>query len=332
MIEILSYPFMQRALIAALLTGLIAPAIGTYIVQRRLSLLGDGLGHVAIAGVGLAFLTGTAPVPLAVAVCVAGAVLVEVLRQQGKATGDVGLAVLFYGGLAAGVFMSGIAGVGAGGLSQYLFGSLTTVSTPDLIQVAILAVVVLVPTIGLAPRLFAVATDEDFARTQGLRVRVYNLMIVILAAITVTLAMRTVGLLLVSALMVIPVAAARNLVTGFTAGLVAAIGVGVTVSVGGAAGSFYANAAPGAFIVLLAIAVFALSWPVAALLARRRRGMPVLPHDDDDQLPVPHLVTDAHPHRHQPGCGHLAVQHGDHTDFVHEGHRHAPHADHYDEH
>ena len=97
MIEILSYPFMQRALIAALLTGLIAPAIGTYVVQRRLSLLGDGLGHVALAGVGLALLTGTAPIPLAVAACVAGAVIVEVLRQRGKATGDVGLAVLFYG-------------------------------------------------------------------------------------------------------------------------------------------------------------------------------------------------------------------------------------------
>ena len=81
---------MQRALLAALLTGLIAPAIGTYIVQRRLSLLGDGLGHVAIAGVGLALLTGQAPVPVAVAVCVAGAVAVELLRQRGKATGDVG--------------------------------------------------------------------------------------------------------------------------------------------------------------------------------------------------------------------------------------------------
>ena len=92
--------------------GLIAPAIGTYIVQRRLSLLGDGLGHVAIAGVGLALLTGQAPVPWAVAVCVVGAVAVEILRQRGKATGDVGLAILFYGGLAAGVLMSGIAGQG----------------------------------------------------------------------------------------------------------------------------------------------------------------------------------------------------------------------------
>lgn len=331
MIEILSYPFMQRALLAALLTGLIAPAIGTYVVQRRLSLLGDGLGHVALAGVGLALLTGFAPIPIAVVACVAGAVVVEVLRQRGKATGDVGLAVLFYGGLAAGVFLSGISGVGAGGLAQYLFGSLTTVTPGDVKLIAVLAVVILVTTLGLAPQLYAVSTDEEFARTQGLPVRLYNITVVSLAAITVSLAMRTVGLLLVSALMVIPVAAARNLVRGFTATLLCAVGIGVATAVGGAAASFYANAAPGAFIVLLAIAVFMLSWPVSYLLRRRRAA--VLPElVDDDELVTPHTITESHPHRHAPGCGHPAVQHGDHTDFIHEGHRHAVHADHYDEH
>jgi len=331
-IEILSYPFMQRALIAALLTGLIAPAIGTYVVQRRMSLLGDGLGHVALAGVGLALLTGTAPIPIAVVACVAGAVLVEVLRQRGKASGDVGLAILFYGGLAAGVFLSGVSGVGAGGLVQYLFGSLSTVTTSDLRMVAALALVVLVPTLGLAPQLYAVSTDEEFARTQGLRVRLYHIAVVSLAAVTVALAMRTVGLLLVSALMVVPVAAARNLVRGFTAGLFCAVVIGVVTAVGGAVGAFYANAAPGAFIVLLAIAVFMLSWPLSYLL-RRRRTAAVLPEPvDDDELPAPHTVTESHPHRHAPGCGHPALQHGDHTDFIHEGHRHAAHADHYDEH
>ncbi len=269
MIDILGYPFMQRALLAALFTGLIAPAIGSYIVQRRLSLLGDGLGHVAIAGVGLALLTGRAPIPVAVGVCVAGAVLVEVLRQYGKATGDVGLAILFYGGLAAGVLMSGFAG-GTGALSQYLFGSLTSVTTKDLVLIGVLAVVVLVPTVGLAPQLFAVSADEDFARVLGLKVRVYNIIVVVLAAVTVSLSMRTVGLLLVSALMVVPVAAAQNLVPGFYAGLGCAMAIGVLVSVGGAAGSFYADAAPGALIVVLAIAVFAASWPVSALLRRRR--------------------------------------------------------------
>jgi zinc transport system permease protein len=332
MIEILSYPFMQRALIAALLTGLIAPAIGTYVVQRRLSLLGDGLGHVALAGVGLALLTGAAPIPIAVVTCVAGAVVVEILRQHGKATGDVGLAILFYGGLAAGVFLSGISGVGAGGLAQYLFGSLTTVTPSDLRLIAILAIVILVTALGLAPQLYAASTDEEFARTQGLRVRLYNIAVVSLAAVTVALAMRTVGLLLVSALMVVPVAAARNLVRGFTAGLLCAIGIGVATAVGGAAASFWVDAAPGAFIVLLAIGVFILSWPISYLL-RRRYAAAVLPEPvDDDELVSPHTVTENHPHRHAPGCGHPAVQHGDHTDFIHEGHRHAAHADHYDEH
>ena len=332
MIEILSYPFMQRALIAALLTGLIAPAIGTYVVQRRLSLLGDGLGHVALAGVGLALLTGTAPIPLAVVACIAGAVVVEILRQRGKASGDVGLAVLFYGGLAAGVFLSGISGVGAGGLAQYLFGSLTTVTRDDLILIGLLAVVILVITLGLAPQLYAVSTDEEFARTQGLRVRLYHIAVVSLAAVTVALAMRTVGLLLVSALMVVPVAAARNLVRGFTSGLGCAIAIGVATAVGGAAASFYVNAAPGAFIVLLAIAVFVLSWPLSHVI-RQRRAAAVLPEPvDDDELVAAHTVTESHPHRHAPGCGHQAVQHGDHTDFIHEGHRHAAHADHSDEH
>jgi zinc transport system permease protein len=332
MIEILSYPFMQRALIAALLTGLIAPAIGTYVVQRRLSLLGDGLGHVALAGVGLALLTGAAPIPIAVVTCVAGAAVVEILRQRGKATGDVGLAILFYGGLAAGVFLSGISGVGAGGLTQYLFGSLTTVTPGDLRLIAILAIVILVTAVGLAPQLYAASTDEEFARTQGLRVRLYHIAVVSLAAVTVALAMRTVGLLLVSALMVIPVAAARNLVRGFTAGLWCAIGIGVATAVGGAAASFWVDAAPGAFIVLLAIGVFIMSWPISYLL-RRRYAAAVLPEPvDDDELVSPHTVTEDHPHRHAPGCGHPAVQHGDHTDFIHEGHRHAAHADHYDEH
>lgn len=273
--EMLNYPFMQRALLAALLTGLMAPAIGTYIVQRRLSLLGDGLGHVAIAGVGLAVMTNTATMPVAIVVCVIGAVIVELLRQHGKASGDVGLAILFYGGLASGVLMAGVAGQGAGALSQFLFGSLTTVTASDVWFVVALAAIVLVVAVGLAPQLFAVTADEEYARVLGLKVRFYNLLIVVLAAVTVTVSMRTVGLLLVSALMVVPVAAANNIVPGFTAALLTAMGIGVLVALGGTVGSFYADAAPGALIVVLAIAAFIISWPVSALrtarIARRNR-------------------------------------------------------------
>jgi zinc transport system permease protein len=267
--EWLTMPFMQRAVIAAVLAGMSAPAIGTYVVHRRLALLGDGLGHVAIAGVGLALMTGTAPLPVAVVICLAGAGLIEWLRQHGKATSDIGLAVLFYGGLAAGVLMSSVAGVGAGGLSSYLFGSIITVSASDLWVILVLSLLVIAASIGLAPQLFAVCNDESFAHVVGLPVKVYNYLIVALAAITVTISMRTVGLLLVSALMVIPVASAQNIFHGFRASLFGAMGIGLVVSLAGVSGSYYADLAPGALIVVIAIAVFALSWPIAVLVHRR---------------------------------------------------------------
>lgn len=328
MIEMLSLPMMQRALMAAFLSGLMAPAIGTYIVQRRLSLLGDGLGHVAVAGVGLSFLTGTAPLPLAITVCVLGAVAVELLRQQGRATGDVGLAVLFYGGLASGVMMAGLGGQGTGALSQFLFGSLTTVSSADVQVVAVLAVIVLLFCVGLWPRLFAVSADEDFSRVLGLRVRWLNLLVVVLAAITVTMSMRTVGLLLVSAMMVIPVATAQNLFISFRACLFGAMALGAVVAFGGTVGSYYWNTASGATIVVSAIAVFLLTWPLTTL--RHRRLAVLERHEQEQHEEEDHVICEEPPHSHDGY--HVAIQHGDHVDYLHDGHRHAPHGDHFDEH
>lgn len=331
MTEILQLPFMQRALIAALLSGLLSPAIGTYIVQRRLSLLGDGLGHVAIAGVGLAFLTNTAPMPLAIIVCVVGAVAVELLRQMGKATGDVGLAILFYGGLASGVMMAGMGGRGTGALSQFLFGALTSVSRSDLWLVAALGVVVIVPAIGLLPQLFAICADEDFARVLGLPVRWLNLLIVVLAAITVTISMRTVGLLLVSAMMVIPVATAQNLFAGFRATLFGAMVIGMLTSVGGTIGSYYWDTASGASIVVTAIVVFLASWPLASAIHRHQHRVErAAAAALAAQASGPHVVAEGS--NHGPECGHQAVMHGDHVDYVHGQHHHAPHGDHFDEH
>lgn len=166
--EWLALEFMQRALLAALITGLTAPAIGTYLVQRRLSLLGDGLGHLAVAGVGLAFLTGTAPLPLAVLVCVIGAIAIELLRELGRTSGDVGLAILFYGGLSGGLLLASLAGQGTGTLSAFLFGSLLTINATELWIIAALGAVVLVVCLGLLPQLFAVSADEPFARTIGI--------------------------------------------------------------------------------------------------------------------------------------------------------------------
>jgi len=329
--DLLSLGFMQRALLAAVFTGLAAPAVGTYLVQRRLSLMGDGIGHVAVTGVALGLLTGTSPTWTAVVVAALGAIAIEVIRGRGHTNGDVALALLFYGGLAGGVLLTGLGGQSTSLLQTYLFGSITTISPEDVWVTVGLTVVVITVCVGLAPQLFAVAQDPEFARVAGLRVGAYNLAVAVLAAVSVTVAMRTVGLLLVSALMVVPVATAQQLTRSFRTTLGAAMLLGVGASVGGllvaAYASFSANVAPGPSIVLLSLAGFAAAWPLGAWLrSRRRLRAPFAPLE-----PAAHDVTE-HEHVHGADCGHLAVEHGDHVDYVHGGHRHAPHGEHYDEH
>lgn len=341
LLDLLTLDFMHRALLAALFTGLAAPAIGTFLVQKRLALLGDGIGHVAVTGVALGLLTGTSPTWTAVLVAVLGAVAIEVIREQGHTNGDVALALLFYGGLAGGVLITGLDGQGAASLNSYLFGSITSIQSDDVWFTLALAVVILLVTLGLLPQLFAVASDPDFAKVAGLQVRAFNILVAILAAVTVTVAMRTVGLLLVSALMVVPVATSQQLARSFRTTLTGAMGVGVVAAVGGlllsASLSVHATVAPGPTIVLLALAMFAATWPLGVWLRHRRHltaPFPAVPPLDSPEHDAhSHEMTpEDHAHVHGNDCGHPAVRHGDHVDYVHDGHRHAPHGEHYDEH
>ncbi|MEV6955465.1 metal ABC transporter permease [Streptomyces sp. NPDC051183] len=269
--DLLNYAFMQRALIAAALVGITAPAIGTYLVQRRQAVMGDGLGHVAMTGVALGFLLNTSPVWMATLVAVIGAVGMELIRSRGKTSGDVALAMLFYGGLAGGVMIINMApGGSTTNLVSAMFGSITTVAPEDVTAMAVLAAFVLAVTIGLRRQLFSVCQDEEFARVTGLPVRFLNLLIAVTAAVTVTVAMRIVGLLLVSAMMVIPVAAAQRVTRGFTATLSLAMAIALVVSLAGTATTYYMDAPSGATIVLLAIAVFMVMTALSTPLARRR--------------------------------------------------------------
>ena len=288
MTEMLSYDFMQRALLAAVLVGVTAPAVGIYLVQRRQALMGDGMGHVAMTGVGLGFLFQTSPVWMAVLVCVLGAVAMELVRSRGNQRGDIALAMLFYGGMACGKLLVSLsAQAGSGSLESYLWGSILTVAPADLATIAILGAVVVAVTVGLRRQLFAICQDEEFARVTGLPVRLLNLLLAVMAAVTVTVAMRVVGLLLVSALMVVPVVAAQQLTRSFAATQAAAIALGVVVSLAGVTGSYQVDVPSGPAIVLLAIAVFAVLSLLATPLARRRhRARPEHgPEVCDVQLP-----------------------------------------------
>lgn len=283
--------FLVRALFGALITGAAAPAIGIYLVQRRLSLIGDGLGHVALTGVGLGLLLQRSPVIMAVIVAAVGAVVIELVRERGTTSGDVALAMLFYGGISGGVVLVNLSSSQSSrSLVSYLFGSLLTTTSGDLVIMGILGAAVLAVAVIGRPWLFAVCHDEEYARVAGLPVRALNLTLAITTAVTVTVAMRAVGLLLVSALMVVPVATAQQITRGFTATMLLGIALGLVSAGGGVLASISANTGPGATIVLLAIAGFflvTLAASVVRAMRRRRPGQAI-----DHVAPEPEVILD----------------------------------------
>jgi zinc transport system permease protein len=309
------------------MVGLVAPAVGIFLVQRRLSLLGDGIGHVALAGVAIGVLTATAPVGTALVAAVLGGILIELVRARGRTSGDVALAVLFYGGIAGGVVLLSLAPRGqAANLDAYLFGAITTTSTGDLAVFGVITVAVLGVVFLLGRQLYAVSDDEEYARAVGLPVLALNVVLAALVAATVVLSMRVVGLLLISALMIVPSAIAQQLARSFRQTLYLACAIGLLTSVAGTTASYYTGTPSGGTIVLLAIALFLLATTSVAVreaTARRRHRRRAEVHA-------------AHPHEHGAGCGHPAVPHGDHVDYDHDGHLHAAHRTgagvHYDEH
>lgn len=294
---LLGSPLIQRSLVAAFVVGLAAPVIGTYLVQRRLSLLGDGIGHVALTGVAMGWLVGSwtqvtpndaLAVPGAVVAAIIGAVIIEAVRARGRTSGDVALALLFYGGIAGGVVIMGVAGGTNANLMGYLFGSISTVTTTDLVATVAMSAVVLAVGLGLRTALFAVCQDEEFARSTGLPVRALSVLIAIVAALTVTISMRVVGLLLVSALMIVPVAIAQLVTTSFRRTMTLAMVIGVIVCVTGLTITFFHRLAPGAMIVVVAICLYAVVAALRPLVHAPGRRI-VDPHPDleDDVRIVP---------------------------------------------
>ena len=267
-------------LLVGILVGVAAPVVGTYLVQRRMALLGDGIGHVALAGVAAGWLAGSAAgftqrdalaVPGAVVFAVLAAVAIERMRARGAAA-DVVLAILFYGGIATGVLLISAAGGSNANLLGYLFGSISTVTWTDVWITVALAAAIVVVGVGLRPALFAVTHDQEFARSTGLPVPLLNMIIAVLAAVTITVAMRVVGVLLVSALMILPVAIAQQLTRSFSRTMGLAMGTGAVLTLVGIAVTLEHNLQPGALIVVLGVVAYIAVSVVTHLVTRQRRS------------------------------------------------------------
>ena len=256
----LPYPFdlgfMQRALVAGLAVGVFAPTIGTFIVQKRMSLIGDGIGHIAFAGVGAGLVAGIEPLWTALAFAVAGAVGIEWLRSRRRVSGDLALALFFYSGIALGVVLISLGGGFDAGVLTYLFGQPLTVSGNEIASILALGAVIVAVVVGMRRLLFAVVTDEDWSRVAGLPVDTANFVLAALTACAVVAAMRIVGILLVAAMMVLPVASGQLLARSFSGTLWWSVGVGVGSVVAGLAASGIWGLAPGGSIVLVAAGCF----------------------------------------------------------------------------
>jgi zinc transport system permease protein len=261
--------FMRLAFATGAVVGMLAPAVGFFLVQRRMSLIGDGIGHVAFAGVAAGYLLGISPVATALVASVAGAVAIEWLRAKRRATGDQALALLFYTGIAAGVVLISAAGALDANLFAFLFGSILTVTGDDLAIVAGLGVGGLGLIALLYRGLVAVAVDEDGARVTGVPVSLLNVLLAALVGITIAVSMRIVGILLIAALMVLPVVAASRIAWSIRSTILLSMAIGLASVFAGLTVSYYADLAPGGAIVLVAAGSFVAASGGAALLRRR---------------------------------------------------------------
>lgn len=268
--RILAEPYAIRAYVAVAAVGLTTPAVGAFLVQRRIALVGDGVGHLAFAGVAFGVAIGIAPIWGALAVAVIGAIVLERMRTAGRVAGDLALALVFYGAIGLGAIFLAAAHRFDGSALGVLFGSVLTASWGDIIIEIVLCAVVALIVVPFYRQLLAVALDEETARAAGLPVDGLNLLTVTLTALLVAAGMRVVGLLLIASLLVIPVAAGSRLAHSFRDTVRWAVVVGVVSCLAGlVVALLQGEIPPGGTIVLTSIAAFAASTIVGRRAARR---------------------------------------------------------------
>jgi zinc transport system permease protein len=266
---VLSFAFMQKALVACTVVCGVAPLVGAFIVQRRQSLIGDGMGHVAFAGVGLAFLWGMSPFAGALTF-VALATLVLFALQRGGLGGDLSLALIFYGGIAFGFLFLMRSGIGVNRVLGLLFGSPLNLSWGEVAAIVVMSFLVLATVLALYGPLLAIAFDESAARVSGVRTDTLVLALTFVVGVVIVGGMYALGLLLIAAMMVVPVAAASKVASSYRGTLVLAALIGAGSAVAGLLVAFYADFTPGASIVITALACYVASASIGA--ARHRVG------------------------------------------------------------
>ncbi|ARK20080.1 metal ABC transporter permease [Sporosarcina sp. P26b] len=267
MIEaIFTYEFLQNAVLSGLIIGLIAPLLGLFIVVRRMAMISDALSHVALAGIAgslylsqqVLFFAALNPVYLGMAAAVIGSLLIERLRRVYKSFEELAIPIILSAGIGFGaIFISLAKGFGTD-LVGYLFGSVSAVSRQDLYIVILIAIIVIAFIYFLYKELFSLAFDPEYARVSGINERVIQAAFMIITALVIGASMRIVGILLVSSLMTLPVAAAIQVAKSYKGALVYSVVFGEIAVVIGLISAFYLDIAPGGTIVVTSVFILLL--------------------------------------------------------------------------
>ena len=254
-LEALSYGFMQKALIAGIAVGLICSFMGTFLVLRRYSLFGDGISHVAFGGISVGLFLGVFPLWTAFIVSIFGGIGLQKLRQSTKISGDAAVAVVLVSGLAVGVILVSSSGGFSVDLFSFLFGSILLISQEDTIMILALSAGIIATLTIMQKQFLHLTFNEEQAKLAGMRTTLLNYAFVVLASITVVTSMRLVGILLISALIVIPNITAMQFGKGFKKTVFISMSISVISVVSGILLSYSLNVAPSGTIVVIAVGI-----------------------------------------------------------------------------
>ncbi len=254
-LEALSYGFMQKALVAGIAVGLICSFMGTFLVLRRYSLFGDGIAHVAFGGISVGLFLGVFPLWTAFIVSIFGGLGLQKLRQSTKISGDSAVAVVLVSGLAVGVILVSSSGGFSVDLFSFLFGSILLISNEDTIMILAISAGIIATLTIMQKQFLHLTFNEEQAKLVGLRTTLLNYAFVVLASITVVTSMRLVGILLISALIVIPNITAMMFGKGFKKTVFISMSISVISVVSGILVSYFLNVAPSGTIVVIAVGI-----------------------------------------------------------------------------
>lgn len=260
---IFEYEFLQNAFLTGMIIGIIAPLLGVYIVVRRLSLIADALSHVTLAGIAASLLlekkltgfSGVNPVYMGMAFSVTGSVFIEKLRSVYKHYQELAIPIILSGGTGLSVIFISLADGFNSDLFGYLFGSVSAVSREDLWLIIIISVIIIAIIISLYKELFLLSFDEEHAQASGIPVKIVHFIFIVMVALVIASSMRIVGILLVSALMTLPVAASMRIAKGFKQTILLSVIFGEVSVLGGLFLAYYLDLAPGGTIVIIAVLI-----------------------------------------------------------------------------